>query len=252
MAELVELVYPGDDERVEAPLSEKAYAQLRADIIEGAIQPDEKLKIDALQRRYAFSNTPLREALNRLAGERLVVVDERRGFRAAPVSLRDFRDLTEYRLVLELGALSAAITHGGDDWEADVVAAFRRLEAFNARRDTERPTSHDPDWIVRHKAFHMALLSGCMSQRLLNACSGVFDEAERYRYLAGKTARPGRHTGDEHVRLMEATLDRDSHLATALLRNHIMKTSSHVLQMLEGVAPEQGAVKPARPGRRQR
>jgi DNA-binding GntR family transcriptional regulator len=219
---------------------------LRADIIEGAIQPDEKLKIDALQRRYTFSNTPLREALNRLAGERLVVVDERRGFRAAPVSLRDFRDLTEYRLVLELGALSAAITHGGDDWEADVVAAFRRLEAFESRQGDQRPSS-SPEWIARHKSFHMALLSGCMSTRLLTACGGVFDEAERYRYLARKTARPGRHTGDEHARLMDAALSRDAHLATALLRNHVMKTSTHVLQMLEGVAPEQGrAAKPSR------
>jgi GntR family transcriptional regulator, carbon starvation induced regulator len=245
MAELIELIYPA----TEPPLSEQAYAKLRADIIEGVIQPDEKLKIDTLQQRYSFSNTPLREALNRLAGERLVVADERRGFRAAPVSLQDFRDLTEYRLVIELGAMSAAIAHGGDDWEAEVVAAFRRLEAFEARQGEQRPASSSPEWIGRHKAFHMALLSGCMSQRLLTACSGVFDEAERYRYLARKTARPGRHTGDEHARLMEAALNRDAHLATALLRNHVMKTSSHVLQMLEGVAPEQGVSRSPRPGR---
>lgn len=246
LVELAELIYPADDARTEAPLSEKAYARLRVDIIEGVIQPDEKLKIDTLQRRYAFSNTPLREALNRLAGERLVVVDERRGFRAAPVSLRDFRDLTEYRLVLELGALSAAIAHGGDDWEAEVVAAYHRLEAFESRSD-QRPSS-SREWIARHKSFHMALLSGCMSTRLLDACAGVFDEAERYRYFSRKTARPGRHTGDEHARLMEAALSRDAHLATALLRNHVMKTSTHVLQMLEGVAPEQErSVQPSRP-----
>jgi GntR family transcriptional regulator, carbon starvation induced regulator len=235
MAELVDLFHIKAAGKGEPPLSEQAYARLRADIIHGEIAPDEKLKIDSLQRRYAISNTPLREALNRLAGERLVVADERRGFRAAPVSLQDFRDLTEYRLVLEQGAISAAVAQGGDEWKAGVAAAFRRLEASEARLGEDRPSRH-PEWIERHKDFHMALLSGCMSERLIAACSAVFDEAERYRHLASRRARPGRHTGDEHVRIMQAALDRDVQLASALLRSHVMRTSAHVLATFDQLA----------------
>ena len=213
------------------PLSELAYQKLREDILRADVPPDSKLKIEVLQQRYSLSNTPLREALNRLVAERLVVADERRGFRVMPVSLRQFVDLTEFRYVVEEGALLNAITHGGDDWEAGVVAAFHRLEAVE-KRVTLSESSSDDEWRIRHKALHMALLLGCTSQRLVSTCAAVFDEAERYRCFAAKLARSERHAGDEHRRIMEAALERDARLATALMRNHVKRTADHVAEML--------------------
>ena len=119
-------------------MSEQAYQQLRRDILEGQIPPGAKLRVEALSVTYGFSNTPLREALNRLAAEHLVVAEERKGFRAIPVSLDDFWDLTRYRLVIEHAALIDAIRAGDDEWEAGIVAAHHRMEIVQGRTGRDR------------------------------------------------------------------------------------------------------------------
>lgn len=214
------------------PLSELAYRQLRAKILLGEIVPGSKLKTDNLRRACGFSNTPLREALNRLAAEGLVVADERRGFRATPISLADFRDLTSYRLVLEHAALLDSMAQATDDWEAGVLAAYHRLEAAE---DRNRPDGSklDPEWTDRHKAFHMSLLAACQSRRLLDQCSEMFDHAERYRRLSavsrGKGPKPAR---GEHKRLTELALARNAEATAALLRKHVVSTAENCARAL--------------------
>ena len=117
---------------------------IRQDILAGHIPPGEKLRIEALRTMYGLSNTPLREALNRLAAEQLVIADERRGFRSAPVSAEDFWDLTTFRIAIENAALIDAIRNGDDEWESGIVAAFHRMEVFQGRlgRDRKLPTTN--------------------------------------------------------------------------------------------------------------
>jgi DNA-binding GntR family transcriptional regulator len=214
------------------PLSEQAYQQLRRDILEGQIPPDTKLRVEVLSDTYGFSNTPLREALNRLAAERLVLAEERKGFRTFPVSLDDFWDLTRYRLVIEHAALIDAIRVGDDEWEAGIVAAHHRMEIVQGRtgRDRKVPTSV---WTRRHKEFHMALVGGCRSTRMLAACAAMFDQAERYRRISSSYRRKPRDARAEHTRLMELSLARKEGPAAALIRDHIMRTAESVTTLLE-------------------
>src|SRR5882762_6628853 len=88
-------------DRIPIALSEKAFRIIREQILNGEILPGEKLKIEVLQRKYALSSSPLREALNRLVAERLVIADDRRGFRAVPISAGDLNDIVRCRLMIE-------------------------------------------------------------------------------------------------------------------------------------------------------
>ena len=212
------------------PLSEQAYQLIRDRILRGTIAAGEKLKIDVLQRDYQFSSSPLREALNRLVAENLVVADERRGFRAAPVTAKDLMDLTAMRLVVEPGALQASIANGSDVWEAQVVAAFYRLDRIE-RKIAAGEMARDDEWTARHKDFHMSLVSACGSDRLVELCSKLFDQSERYRRLSASLRQKPRNTSEEHQKLMEAALSRASG-AVALLRDHIERTAEHVVPSL--------------------
>ena len=75
-------------------LAVEAYHQLRADIIEGVLKPGEKLKTEHLKDRYNVGAATLREALALLTADALVISQHQRGFRVAPMSLTDFRDIT--------------------------------------------------------------------------------------------------------------------------------------------------------------
>lgn len=212
-------------------LSDRAYVALRSDILSGAIEPGAKLKMEDLQRRYEFSSSPLREALNRLAAEQIVTADERRGFRAAPVSLADLRDITNFRLILEISALEASMDHGGAEWEAGVISARHLLDDLE-KFIPPKTKSFDSVWIERHKNFHIALISACGSSRLLDACSAMFDQSQRYRSLWAKRRPAPRNAGGEHRRLMEAALRRDKALGKQILSQHIQKTADQVSEFL--------------------
>jgi GntR family carbon starvation induced transcriptional regulator len=219
---------PGGDKADRTPLSEMAFRLIRQQILRGDIPPGDKLRIEVLQREHALSSSPLREALNRLVAEGLVIADDHRGFRAAPMSPTDLHDITNYRLVIEPAALAQSIAKGDDVWEGNVVAAFHRLERIEERIAQE----HSPlnqEWTDRHKDFHMSLVSAAPSSRLLAACSSLFDQAERYRRFSAMHRSRPRDTTGEHRRLMKTAIARQTEEATALLRDHVTRTAENVL-----------------------
>jgi GntR family carbon starvation induced transcriptional regulator len=205
-------------------LSERAYRSLRRRLLHGDIAPGAKLKIEALAREYEFSSSPLREALNRLAAEGLVTIDENRGFRAALMSSGDIKDITALRLIVEPAAFVNAIEAANDEWEARIVGAFHRLKRTEERLPRSK-YQFDDDWTERHKNFHMALYSTCSSERLFMLCWNLFDQAERYRRFCAINRQKPRNTAGEHRGLMEAALARDPDRSAKLIRQHITRTS---------------------------
>lgn len=209
------------------PLTEQAFALLRNDVIGGNFGAGAKLKLDELQARYGFSSSPLREALSRLAQEGLVKADERRGFRVAAISAEDLRDITRMRLLIDLPALEDAIAQGDDGWEATVLAAHHRLDRMESRL-SDGPVVLDDEWSSLHKGFHQSLLAACTSARQLAWSESLFDQAERYRRFSARFRTTSRRKSDEHRRLMQAVISRDTQLACALLTEHIQSTLRNV------------------------
>ena len=212
-------------------LVEKAFLQLRRDILQGAHPPGEKLKLEGLQAQYGLSSSPLREALNRLAQEGLVHADDRRGFRAAPMSCEDIEDISRMRLLLDVPALAQSIELGCDAWEGDVLAAYHRLERLESRMG-DGPVALDEQWGQRHRDLHLTLLAACPSDRQRAWSASLFDQAERYRFLSARFRPTSRRKNDEHRRLMQAALKRDGETACALLQEHILGTQRNVIVAL--------------------
>lgn len=212
---------------LERPLVEQALTRLRQDLLTGVHEAGTKLKIDRLQQRYGYSSSPLREALNRLTHEGLVVADERRGFRAAPMSLDDFADITKLRLLVDGQGISDSIRLGGDDWESQSVAAFHRLQTVESRMP-EGPLVLNDEWSRLHRHFHMTLLSASGSPRLQYLSASLFDQAERYRRFAAERRVRPRSKSEEHQAILNAAMDRDSRIAGELLERHICRTQEDV------------------------
>ncbi len=209
-------------------VSEQAFHVLRQDVLSGRHPPETKLKLDSLQSLYGFSSSPLREALNRLVQEGLVKADERKGFRVTPISPADLADITKMRLMLDIPALTESIQSGDDAWEAEIVAAFHRLEKIESRLP-QGPVVLDTQWSQRHRDFHFSLIAACPSERQLAWSMSLFDQAERYRHFAARNRTVSKKKDEEHRSLMNAVLKRDVPTATMLLAEHIASTQANVM-----------------------
>lgn len=230
-------------------VADAVHARLRADLMAGRFGPGEALRLEPLMARYGCGISPLREALNRLASERLVRAVGQRGFQAAPVSLAEMWDIVRLRQKLEGEAIAAAIEAGDARWESEIVAAFHRLaKAPPSGRDRA-----DPDaWERGHRDFHCALIAACPSQWLLHFIGILYGHTERYRRVRFERTLPKKLVRDvaaEHRELMEAVLARDKRRAVRLLSEHLDKTANFIAR--EFAAAEAGAEAPA-PRRRAR
>lgn len=209
-----------------------AYTRLRRDIIEGRLAPGVKLKVEHLKSSYGVGAGTLREALALLVSDALVETQDQRGFRVAPMSLEDFRDVTEMRVLLESEALRQSMKHGGDAWEGEVMAAYHRLSLAEKRLTAGDAASFD-EWEARNREFHQALLSACPSRWNQHFLSMLYRQAERYRRLS-ITQRPiQRDVHDEHKQIVDAVLARDTDRATAILAQHIRVTFEAIRQLLQ-------------------
>lgn len=204
---------------------EKAYRRLRSDIIFGRLAPSQKLRLEALKDAYGTSISTLRELLNRLTSEGLVVAENARGFEVAPVSADNFKELANLRLLLESHALQRSFALGDMDWEGRVVAAHHKLATMERR--TLAGDKRGLEVLKRYDSeFHQALLSACGSRVLLDAHAAVFDKYIRYLMIAvifRDAAAP------EHHKLLACALKRDAKGAQAILSTHIMDCVTYTL-----------------------
>lgn len=170
----------------------------------------------------------MREALSRLTSEGLVISEPQRGFRAAPISVADLRDLTMVRIEIERLCITRAIAAGTVDWEVKLVAAFHRLSRTPERAVTD-PMRSDDEWADAHAAFHWALVGGADSPWLLRIHSQLYAQSERYRRLSVPLGTEERNVGQEHQSIMDAALKRDTAGAVALMTRHLAVTTEILL-----------------------
>jgi DNA-binding GntR family transcriptional regulator len=142
------------------------YERLKADILSATLEPGRKLQLRFLMEHYDAGQTPLREALNRLSTEDLVIGKEQRGFFVKPISLEELGELTKTRCWVEGLALRESMTNAGPAWEEALLVAHHRLDRAPRSLDPERFESN-PEWERLHHAFHVQLIGGCASRPLI-------------------------------------------------------------------------------------
>lgn len=212
-----------------ATLSERAYIQLRDDIIAGTLSPATKLKINMLRETYGLGAGPLREALARLAGENLVVLEGQRGFAVAPISLEELQDIGRLRIHLEFEALSAALPLADAGWEDRLITSYHRLSRF----ETSAPKGDVAlaEWDRLNRAFHEATVAGCPLVWTMRLRSQILQLHERYRRLSRSIPAGSRDIAAEHEALFEAVMDRDLSRCKAILTEHINTTTARLITM---------------------
>jgi DNA-binding GntR family transcriptional regulator len=216
-------------ENPEAPrtLVEATYLRLRRDIIEGRLAPGTKLRVEHLKDNYEIGAGTLREALSLLLSDALVISEGQRGFYVSPISLEDLRDITQQRILLESEALRQSIAEGDDDWEAELVAAYHRLERMEKAQGGAKK-KNAAEWEVRNREFHEALIGACTSRWLRYMIGLLYRQAERYRYLTIVHSVRPRKVHDEHTAIFKSVLKRDVDRAVRALEEHIHSNFSTV------------------------
>lgn len=199
---------------------------LKRQILSCELKPGERLRFDDLRERLDVGISPLREALTRLAGQGLVVLEERKGYRVAPVTREDLKELTMLRAEFESIGIRESIKNGDVAWEGRILAA---LHEVNAGQKLESDGQIDWEWDEKHARFHDALVSECHSPRLLEYRQNLVDQATRYRRMSIRYRTSPRDPVAEHTEIAQAVLKRRTDDACYLIRRHYQMTADAIL-----------------------
>ena len=206
-------------------VGDDCYRRIRSDLVFGRLLPGQKLKLEGLKENYSVSVTTLREILNRLAAEGLVVAEGQRGFEVAPVSAENLRELAELRLLLESHAMQGSFENADVEWEGRVVSAHHKLAA--TERLMKSGIGELQQWKRYDGEFHQALISNCGSRVLMEAHALTFDKYFRYQMIAFTYRGAG--PSEQHKALLDSALKRDVQTAKAILIEHVNSCVEHAL-----------------------
>jgi DNA-binding GntR family transcriptional regulator len=195
-------------------LADQAYAALRDLIVTLQLAPGSPITEPGLTERLGIGRTPVREALRRLALERLVEVYPRRGMFVTTVDVRDLVRLCEVRAVLEPEAARLAAERAT---KADLEGIHALLEELGDRRRRDDRTLIDLD-----QRIHRTIYRTSHNQLLEETLEWYYTHALRIWMLALDRTSELRDAVQEHIQLLEAVRRGNGARAAELMHAHVL------------------------------
>lgn len=199
--------------------------EIRRDIIQGRLNPGDKITEIQLSERLGVSRPTIREALNSLVEEGLVEKEAYRGLRVAELQLEAIHDIAMGRIALDMVAVDAVLAD-------ETGRRFAMIEDGWARYEQD---AFNPDPVMQHDAhleFH-----GCIwraSENYLLEKLWPVTAAQ----LTIALAEDQRHRVDPererqlHLTLMEALRSRDREVILRAVTAHTLQSADELVRMM--------------------
>jgi DNA-binding GntR family transcriptional regulator len=184
---------------------------LRRDIETRALPPDAVLRQEELAERFGVSRQPVRQALDRLLAEGLVLRRSDRSLAVAGLSDEESRELTALRILVEGEALRLSLP------QLDAKALRRATRLAEDLAEEEEPAAIEELDV----AFHAALYAACGNARLLRLIDGLRREGRRAYTVQPRGSAFRAAMAVQHEAILAACRAGDGAAAVAALSDHL-------------------------------
>jgi DNA-binding GntR family transcriptional regulator len=195
-----------------ASFADRAYYAIRELIVTLELPPGAVVREPELTERLGIGRTPVREALRRLAQERLVEVFPRRGMFVTKVDVRDLARLCEVRVALEPEAARLAAERATQADLAELQGVLAELGG---------PRKRDPRALIDlDERIHRAIYHASHNPYLAETLEEYYAHALRIWMVALARTDIGAAVGGHHA-VLEAVVRGDGARAARLMREHV-------------------------------
>ncbi len=201
-------------------LSDKAYRLIRHKIITLELPPLSAIDEQALMEDLQLGRTPIREALQRLASEDLILFAPRRGMFVADVSLTDLQKVFEMRMLLEGFCARLAAERASEDHLAEMEAVVRELDQV--------PDGDSRALMAIDERFHELLYQAADNEFLAHTLKRLHALSFRIWHLVLDRLGSVRGAMDQHVAITNALQARDGVRAEALVQQHVSEFQQEI------------------------
>lgn len=175
-------------------------------IIDGKIMPNEPMREIQLTELLNISRTPLRDALQQLEWEGIVISEPRKGYRLAQFSEDDIYEIYPLRAKLESFAL-----------ELSGIPTKKVLEELT-QINVKIINSKSPREVVElDEQWHILMISNCPNQRLLKMIKTLHRQSQRYEYAYMAMQKTVEKSSNQHENIILQLQNGQLQKATELL-----------------------------------
>jgi DNA-binding GntR family transcriptional regulator len=208
-------------------LALKAYNEIRKAILSQQLAPNTRLKEDDWAVKIDVSRMAIREALNRLLGEGILVVGKKGGYFVKPMTLDDIKLIRELREILEVGAIKLAIGKITPE-------QIRQLEQICDDFTMMSKQGYFSGACEADVKFHETLIKYADNEKLFQIYKT--SHIPLFHDKLGKSLIAMNDydlTDNEHRKIVEALKSKDYQLAEATLLAHFQRGYNAVLDFYE-------------------
>jgi len=202
-------------------LKEKVYSIVKYKIIAGDYRPNSHLDEKALITELEVSRTPFREAMNRLELEGFINIIPRRGFFVSEISIKNINDIFQSRLIIEPQLIESSINF----LPVDKLILIR--EQFTNWETTSRTILNDIDW-----EFHDIIVEASKNEYLIKMMRNIYEHNQRVRTLALREFDREEESAMEHIKIIDALLQKDIEKAKQLCVEHTRNSQLDALNRI--------------------
>ncbi len=205
------------------PLREIVFEHLRNSILNGKLEPGERLMELQLAEQLGVSRTPVREAIRKLELEGLVEMIPRKGAYVADMSIKDILDVLEVRMFLEGLATYLAAERMSDE---EIDALKEVLKKF----EDGMMTMEKEDMIELDNKFHDMIIKGARNNKLLQIVQGLHEQFQRFRVIYFNEYDEHEDLVKYHRAIVNAIAHRDSKEAQQYAQTHVEMIEESIIK----------------------
>lgn len=202
--------------------------RLEAAIISGQLEPGSRISEQSLAASLGVSRGPLREAIRRLEGRKLLERTPNIGVRVTSLSLKDLNEILQVREALECLACRLAASNMSD---TEIASLKKLLVEHEKQKSVQENKGHYQE--AKNLDFHYRLVNGSGNERLAHMLTGDLHYMLRvYRYKSGAQQGRAAEVLAEHRAIVTALEARDPQAAEDAMRDHLCRARRFVEEKL--------------------
>ncbi len=205
-------------------LTEQAYDLLKHQILTCALCPGEYLNERRLCESLNIGRTPVHQAIGQLQQERLIDVIPRKGIIVRPVSVDEYLNLNEARLMFEVEAVRLAASRITPDEIDELNSILERSKIVRKQRDIEQILLLDRD-------FHLILAKSTRNTIMADILKSLYERSLRV-WFGSLSSMHIEANREEHQRLVDALRAGDGDTAAEMMREHILSSRAYTMRSL--------------------
>ncbi len=205
--------------------SDQAYSLLKEMILEMKISPHDCLSESKLASLIGMSRTPVREALNRLKNEAIVISSDNKGYFLKVPTIKEMKDLYELRAVLEVGAIRLA----APKLDLDVLADFEK-KFLSFKSEAGKAGEKDFEFVKLGREFHFFIVDSTGNNEIKELIKGIYERLAISRLYSYDHRR--NDAVDEHLKIVEALKERSLEKCHTCMEEHLKNAFEMLIKIL--------------------